>query len=87
MELSLSPDLEEYVASKITAGTYASREEVLVAGLKALRAEEHTLDQWLVEEVGPAYDEMQAHPERGIPLDKVFAGLRQHHEDRMKTLA
>jgi antitoxin ParD1/3/4 len=83
MEISISPELEEYVASKVASGRFTSPSEVLAAGLEALRDEE----QWLMEEVGPAYDEMQLHPERAIPIDKVFADLRQHHEERSKTLA
>jgi len=87
VEISLSPELEEFVASKIASGTYTSPSDVFVAGLEALRAEEQDIDQWLIEEIGPAYDEMQAHPERAIPIDEVFADLRRQHEERTKTVA
>jgi len=87
MEITVTPELEAYVASKVASGKYSSVSEVFVAGLESLRTEEQEVDQWLLEEIGPAYDEMQAHPDRGIPIDEVFAGSRQHHEDRMKTLA
>jgi putative addiction module CopG family antidote len=86
MEISVTPELEEYVANKVATGCFSSASEVFEAGLQALRAEEQDIDQWLIEEVGPAYDEMQAHPERAIPIAKVFADLRQYHEDRLKTL-
>jgi len=44
------------------------------------------IERWLREEVVPTYDEIRAHPERGIPAEKIFADLRAYHNRQMKKL-
>ena len=40
------------------------------------------LERWLREEVGPAYDAMQADPSRGVTAADVFADIRKRHAAR-----
>jgi putative addiction module CopG family antidote len=84
MEITVTPELEAYVASKVASGRYASPGEVFAAGLEALQAEEQSIQQWLIDEVVPAYDEMKAHPEVAVPIDEVFADLRRHHMEQVE---
>jgi len=85
MEITITPELEEYVASKVASGTYTSPSEVFVAGLESLRAEEKDIDQWLLEEVLPTIEEMEADPSLGIPIDAAFAEIREQHALRVKV--
>jgi len=78
MEIPVTPELEKYVASKVASGTYTSPSEVVIAGLESLRAEEQTFDQWLLDEVLPALDELEADPSLGIPIDVAFAEIREY---------
>jgi len=87
MEITVTPELEEYVASKVASGRYSSASEVVVAGLESLRTEEQDIDQWLIEEVLPALDELEADPSLGIPVDVAFAEIREQHALRVKTRA
>jgi len=87
MEITVTPELEEYVASKVASGRYSSASEVVVAGLESLRTEEQDIDQWLIEEALPALDELEADPSLGIPVDVAFAEIREQHALRVKTRA
>jgi len=87
MEITVTPELEAYLASKVASDKYSSASEVVVAGLESLRTEEQDIDQWLIEEVLPALDELEADPSLGIPVDVAFAEIREQHGLRVKTRA
>jgi antitoxin ParD1/3/4 len=87
MEITVTPELEAYVARKVASGKYSSASEVVVAGLESLRTKEQDIDQWLIEEVLPALDELEADPSLGIPVDIAFAEIREQHALRVKTRA
>lgn len=55
--------------------TYASESEVIRDGLRALMARERAIENWLHEQVGPAYDALKADPRRAISVDQVRARL------------
>jgi hypothetical protein len=38
-----------------------------------------TVERWLNKEVMPVYDAMKADSKRAIPVEKVFAAVREHH--------
>jgi antitoxin ParD1/3/4 len=40
MNVNLTPELEDFIASQVKSGKYASAEETMVAGIKLLRARE-----------------------------------------------
>lgn len=46
LNVSLTPELEEYISSKVESGTYASASEVVREGLRLLQAAEETKAQW-----------------------------------------
>jgi antitoxin ParD1/3/4 len=84
---SLPAEHAAFLDSKVASGAYASASEVVRAGLRALQERDAAVERWLNEEVAPAYDAMQADPERAIPADQVFARIRDRHADRLKGKA
>lgn len=81
---SLAPEQVSYIDKLVDAGTYASANDVIDAGLKALRERDADLDQWLREEVLPVMEAMDADPSRAIPADQVFDEIRALHAKRVK---
>lgn len=79
-----SVDLREedarYVDELISSGAYGSAAEAIGAGLSALR--EARRQQWIDDEIAPAYERAKADPSRLIPAEQVFANLRARHEAR-----
>ena len=74
----------DLVKRKVASGEYADESEVISDSLSLLEERESGLEQWLIEEVGPAYDAMHADPTLGIPLDQVqqaFAARRRTQSD------
>jgi antitoxin ParD1/3/4 len=82
---SLPAEQAEFIDSQVKSGTYASGSEVVRAGLRALQERDAAVERWLREDVAPAYDAMKADPKRAIPIEKVFAAVREHHAARMKA--
>jgi len=80
----LSADQAKYIDRLVESGAYETGSEVVRAGLRALREREISLEEWLLEEVIPVVDLMDADPSRGIPSDRVLAGLQIRHEERTK---
>ena len=83
MNVSLTPELEQFVDGKVESGLYNNASEVIREGLRALQARDAAIERWLREEVVPTALEMQAHPERGIPIDEVMKGIRALHAERI----
>ncbi|WP_337171682.1 type II toxin-antitoxin system ParD family antitoxin [Gemmatimonas aurantiaca] len=46
LNVSLTPELEEYVASKVDGGTYKSASEVVRDGLRLLQAADESKAEW-----------------------------------------
>ena len=82
--VTLPSDIETQVRAKGASGEYASESEVIRDGLRALQARDRAVEQWLRNEVVPAYDTYQADPSRGIPLDEVRASLAERHKPGTK---
>ena len=82
--VSLPPEHAAYVDKLVHSGDYASASEVVRAGLRALQERDAAVEKWLREEVAPAYDAMQANPDRALSAESVFADVRAHHAARLK---
>ncbi|HXT08757.1 MAG TPA: type II toxin-antitoxin system ParD family antitoxin [Roseiarcus sp.] len=85
--VSLSTQQAAFIDAQVASGAYASASEVVRDGLRALQARDAAMERWLREEVVPAYDEMKAHPERGVPLDDVMREIHALHAARTKGAA
>jgi antitoxin ParD1/3/4 len=80
----LPDDEAKYVDDKVASGAYASGSEVVRAGLRALQDWDAPVERWLLEEVAPAYDAMNADPSRAIPAGTVFSELRSQGHRAVK---
>lgn len=67
------------VKAKVRAGEYASESEVIRDGLRALMARDRAVESWLHQQVGPAFDALQADPSRAVSADDVRARLAAEH--------
>jgi antitoxin ParD1/3/4 len=82
--VSLPAEHTEFIDAKVASGDYASASEVVRAGLRALKERDDAIERWLREDVASAYDEMKADPSRAIPVEDVFAELRELHARRLE---
>lgn len=78
MEITLTPEVEQYIQSKISSGQYASASEVFLAGIKLLQDIEKTYQgryQALRDEVKIGLDAA----DRGevVDADTVFSQLQE----------
>jgi Arc/MetJ-type ribon-helix-helix transcriptional regulator len=79
MNVSLRPDVEKFVDEQVKAGYFATKAEVLEAGVARLMLDEKP--DGMDEETLAAIDEAEKQLDRGegIPLDDAFRRLRAKH--------
>jgi antitoxin ParD1/3/4 len=82
---SLTEEQAKFIDGLVARGEYASGSEVVREGVRKLREEEAAIERWLTEEVLPTIDEMEAHPERLIPLDEAFDRIEAKIRARIKA--
>jgi antitoxin ParD1/3/4 len=78
--ITLPNEMAEAVKSKVATGEYATESEVIRDGLRALLARDRAVENWLHEQVGPAYDALKADPARAVTIDEVRASLAAEHK-------
>ena len=83
--ITLTHEMAELVRTKVKSGEYASESEVIRDGLRALQVHERALDNWLREQVAPAYDAMKADPSRAVSQAKVRASLAAAHKTTLRA--
>jgi antitoxin ParD1/3/4 len=71
LSITLPIEMAEMVKAKVASGEYASESEVIRDGLRTLLAHDEAIERWLVEEVVPTLQEMEAHPERLLTPEEV----------------
>jgi len=79
--ITLPCELAGMVKDKVAAGLYATESEVIRDGLRALMARDRALEQWLHEQIGPAYDALKVDPSRGVSADQVRARIAAEHAE------
>ncbi|WP_096701082.1 type II toxin-antitoxin system ParD family antitoxin [Magnetospirillum sp. 15-1] len=77
--ITLPNEMADLVKAKVAAGEYASESEVIRDGLRALLARDRAVEGWLRDQVGPAFDALQADPSRARTADQVRAALAAEH--------
>lgn len=82
--VSLPQEHAAFIDQMVASGSFASASEVVRAGLRALKERNEAVERWLREEVAPAYDAMQADPDRALTTKAVFADIRAKHAAKMK---
>ncbi len=82
LSITLPNDMADVVKAKVRTGEYASESEVIRDGLRALLARDRAIDNWLHQQVGPAYDALKAEPSLALSVDQVRARLAAEHTRR-----
>lgn len=83
MNVSLTPELEAYIADRVDSGLYRSRSEVVREAVRLLMERDRMKAarmEKLRTEVGRGLD--QARSGELIPGDEVFAGLHREDDER-----
>lgn len=75
MSVTLPHEMADMVHARVVSGEYASESEVIREGLRALAARDRAVDDWLRNQVAPAYDQMMADPEGALSAGEVRARL------------
>ena len=73
--ITLPNEMADVVRTKVAGGEYATESEVIRDGLRAMMARDRAVENWLLQEVGPAYDALKADPTRAVTIDQVRARL------------
>ncbi len=82
MSITLPNDMVDVVKAKVRTGEYASESEVIRDGLRALMARDRAVENWLLDQVGPAYDALKADPSRAVTADQVRARLNAEYNKK-----
>ena len=78
--ITLPHEMADVVKRKVAAGEYATESEVIRDGLRVLMARDRAVENWLNQQVGPAYDALKADPTRVVSVDQVRAMLAAEHK-------
>ncbi|MHB1531191.1 ribbon-helix-helix domain-containing protein [Acidithiobacillus sp.] len=78
--ITLPNEMADVVKAKVAAGEYATESEVIRDGLRALMARDRAVENWLHEQVRPAYDALKADPSGAVTVDQVRARLAAEHK-------
>lgn len=83
--ITLPNEMADIIKSKVAAGEYATESEVIRDGLRALMARDRAVDNWLMQEVGPAFDALKANPAREVTVDPLREALAAEHKKAKVT--
>jgi len=72
------------IRTKVSSGEQAAKDEVVRSGLRALQTRDHAVENWLRQEVGPAYDAMKKDPSRVLSVADVHSSLAAEHKRAKK---
>ena len=78
--ITLPNEMANVVKTKVAGGEYATESEVIRDGLRALMARDRAVENWLHQEVGPAYDALKANPAQAVSIDQVRSRLAAKHK-------
>ncbi|MDO8360009.1 MAG: type II toxin-antitoxin system ParD family antitoxin [Devosia sp.] len=82
---SLTEEQAEFIDKQVEMGGYASASEVVRETIRAMQDDDAALEKWLTEEVLPTIEEMEAHPERLVPIDEAFDRIEAKLRVRVKA--
>jgi len=78
--ITLPNEMADIVKTKVAAGEYATESEVIRDGLRVLMARDRAMENWLHQEVAPAYDALKNDPARAISAKQLRATLAAEHK-------
>jgi antitoxin ParD1/3/4 len=85
LQVTLSEDALKFVREKVSKGEFASESDVINESVAVMQDHDHEFEHWLQEVGGARYDNFQANPSSGIPIDQVEKNLEQRRKERAKT--
>jgi putative addiction module CopG family antidote len=74
--ITLPAELAELVEKKVQSGAYATVNDVVRDGVRALLDHDEAIDRWLRDEVVAGHAEYMAEPSAGVPADKSLRASR-----------
>jgi len=80
LSITLPTEMADAIKAKVAAGEYATESEVIRDGMRALMARDRAVENWLLEQVVPAYDALKADPSRALSVEQVRARLAAEHK-------
>jgi putative addiction module CopG family antidote len=83
LTITLPLEMAQMVKDKVASGQYATESEVIRDGLRSLAARDAAIEKWLVEEVVPTLDALEADPSRAIPADEAWQRIQAHMDARV----
>jgi putative addiction module CopG family antidote len=78
--ITLPNEMADVVKTKVAIGEYATESEVIRDGLRALMARDRAMENWLAQQVGPAYDALKIDPARAVTTVQVRTMLAAEHK-------
>jgi putative addiction module CopG family antidote len=69
--ITLPTEMADVIIAKVATGEYATESEVIRDGLRVLMARDRAVENWLLEQVVPAYDALKADPSRAVSVEQV----------------
>jgi antitoxin ParD1/3/4 len=78
--ITLPDEIADALKEKVASGEYANESEVVRDGLRLLLSRQCGVDQWLLEQVAPAYDAIEADSSRSVSVESVRARLAKEHK-------
>ena len=78
--ITLPDEIADAVKEKVASGEYANESEVVRDGLRLLLSRQRGVDQWLLEQVVPAYDAIAVDPSRSVSVESVRVRLAKENK-------
>ena len=82
LTIELPQDLADAVRARVTSGAFANESEVVAEGLRRLKEQDQSVEDWLREEVVPAIDEWKSGKVQALSIDDVLDELDRHRARR-----
>jgi len=80
LSITLSTEMADVIKAKVATGEYATESEVIRDGLRGLMARDQAVENWLLEQVVPAYDALKADTTRAVSVEQVRARLTAEYK-------
>jgi len=77
LSVTLPTEMAQAIKERVRSGEYASESEVIRDGLRALFARDRAVENWLREEVVPAYEAIKADSSRGRTASEIRSRLAE----------
>lgn len=80
LTITLPSHLADMVKAMVVSGEFATESDVIRNSLLALFEREHSsIEQWLSQEIAPAFDALKAAPSTALDVHAVRANLADAH--------